>query len=1058
MANAQDDDRSRLVRLIEDNLSDDARQVRIEGFAGALSSTATLDRLTIADANGVWLTIEGAELVWTRSALLRGALEVDRLTADRIVLDRLPAGGDAAAPAPEATPFQLPELPVSIALGELSIGRLDLGEEVLGFPATLSAQGAASLAGGEGSATLTLDRLDGPDGAFALRADFANATGVLDLDLNLHEAPGGLAATLLGLPGGPSVDLEVAGQGPLDDLVVDLSLATDGSQRLEGQLVSTRDAGGEARVTAALSGDLTPLMAAEYQPFFGTDSTLDAVIARDAAGATVLEDFSLRTVSLSLTGSAALAPDGAPQRFNVTGLIADPAGTPVRLPIPDARVTLTGADLALTYDRDDGDEWTARGTVNGVETDTAGLGLATLRASGSITPPDRGPVAVSFAIETLLEDLAHDDPAVQAAIGQGARLELAGDWQEGAPLVLDRLAVTGDTASLSGSASLLARASRLDTTLDITADLPVLAPFAALSGQDLSGAARMALSLEGDLLSGAFAAETTLTTTDLALGTTLPPALTRGETRIEAALARDAAGLRLDRFDLSGGALSASASGRLSSGESDLEATARLADVALLTDALSGPVETSLTLRRDAGDAPWAIDAEASGRGGITAGITGQAGLPGGAVNLRLTGTAPLALADRVITPQSLRGQATFDLRLDGPPGLGALSGTVSTTGARVSAPEAGLVLDGLGIDARLSGPALDFTGAADVQSGGRLRFEGGLDLDGAGLPGRLDLDLAEVRFMQGDLFETRIESGEIALRGAFAAGPSVSGTIRLAETQVRLESLSTGASEPIPEIRHRGESAAQAATRDRAGLTGGGNGGGAVPLPLDLTISAPARIFLRGSGLDAELGGEIRLRGTSAAVQPAGQFSLIRGRLSFLGQRFEITEATATLQGNLDPFLRVVAETQAGEVTARVTIEGPASAPALRVSSTPDLPQDEILARLFFGRSATSLSPVQALQLVDAVSGAAGGQGVIGGLRESFGLADLDITTGDSGETELRFGRYLTENIYTDLQIDSGGNTEASVNIDLTPSVTARGSVESAGDSSIGLFFERDY
>ena len=1058
MAQAQEDDRSRLVRLIEDSLSDGARRVRIEGFYGALSSTAALDRLTIADDDGVWLTIEGAELVWTRSALLRGALEVDRLTARRIVLDRLPPSGGDGAPTPEATPFQLPDLPVSVALGALSVERLDLGAAILGFPATLSASGSASLAGGDGAARLMLDRLDGPDGAFVLSADFANDTGLLDLTLRLTEDPGGLAATGLGLPGAPSVALEVAGQGPLDDLTVDLSLATDGTPRLEGQLVSTRDAGGEARVTAALSGDLTPLMAAEYQPFFGTNSTLDAVIARDAAGGTVLEDFTLRTFSLNLTGSAALAADNTPMRFDVTGLISDPTGRPVRLPVPGARVTLTGADLALTYDRAEGDEWTARGTVTGVETDTAGLAQATLVASGTITPPDRGPVAVTFDVETVLTGLSHDDPSLQSALGQTARLGLTGNWRDGAPFTLERLDISGDTASLDGTASLMARDGRLDTSLDLTARLPDLAPFSGLAGQDLSGAARMTLGAEADLLSGAFEAATTLTATDLALGGALPAALTRGETRIEAALARDAAGLRLDRFALAGRALTTEASGRLSSGESNLQATARLADVAMLTDALSGPVETSLTLRREAGDAPWTVNAEASGRGGITAGIAGQAGLPGGAVDLSLTGTAPLALGDRFITPRSVRGQATFDLRLHGQPGLGALSGTIRTDGARVSAPEVGLVLDGLTLDARLSGPALVFTGAATVQPAGRLGFEGGLDLAGAGLPGRLDIDLSGVRLTQGDLFTTRIARGEIGLRGQFANGPSVSGTILLDETTIRLDALSTGTGEPIPEIRHEGESAAQFATRERAGLTGTGTGGAARPLPLDLTVSAPARIFLRGGGLDAELGGEIRIGGTSAAVQPAGQFSLIRGRLSFLGQRFELVQATATLQGSLDPYLRVVAETDAGDITARVTIAGPASAPSLTVSSSPDLPQDEILARLFFGRSATSLSPVQALQLVDAVSGAAGGQGVVSGLRDRFGLADLDITTGADGEAALRIGRYLSDNVYTDLQVGTGGTSEASVNIDLTPNITARGSVSDTSDSSIGLFFERDY
>ena len=48
-------DRGVLTGLIEDNLSSTARQVVIEGFEGALSTRATVARLTIADAEGVWL-------------------------------------------------------------------------------------------------------------------------------------------------------------------------------------------------------------------------------------------------------------------------------------------------------------------------------------------------------------------------------------------------------------------------------------------------------------------------------------------------------------------------------------------------------------------------------------------------------------------------------------------------------------------------------------------------------------------------------------------------------------------------------------------------------------------------------------------------------------------------------------------------------------------------------------------------------------------------------------------------------------------------------------------
>ncbi|MEO1285799.1 MAG: hypothetical protein AAFV92_13090, partial [Pseudomonadota bacterium] len=81
---AQDDDPSYLEGLIQDALSDTSREVRVIGFRGALSSNATLEQLTIADDDGIWLSLEDASLVWSRAALLRGRLVVDELTADRI--------------------------------------------------------------------------------------------------------------------------------------------------------------------------------------------------------------------------------------------------------------------------------------------------------------------------------------------------------------------------------------------------------------------------------------------------------------------------------------------------------------------------------------------------------------------------------------------------------------------------------------------------------------------------------------------------------------------------------------------------------------------------------------------------------------------------------------------------------------------------------------------------------------------------------------------------------------------------------------------------------------
>ena len=86
-------DRGFLTGLIEDNLSGIGRTVRIDGFAGALSSRATFDQLTIADAEGVWLTIRNGAISWNRSALLGGRID-DRGRAT-LAIDPFPADEQA---------------------------------------------------------------------------------------------------------------------------------------------------------------------------------------------------------------------------------------------------------------------------------------------------------------------------------------------------------------------------------------------------------------------------------------------------------------------------------------------------------------------------------------------------------------------------------------------------------------------------------------------------------------------------------------------------------------------------------------------------------------------------------------------------------------------------------------------------------------------------------------------------------------------------------------------------------------------------------------------------
>jgi translocation and assembly module TamB len=595
---------------------------------------------------------------------------------------------------------------------------------------------------------------------------------------------------------------------------------------------------------------------------------------------------------------------------------------------------------------------------------------------------------------------------------------------------------------------------------DLAAEAADLSRFSALSGQRLSGALNADLSGSTEALSGAFDIRLAGTARDLRADPAVPAALLAGETRLDLQVSRDTEGVRIDALTLDGTQISLEASGDLSSQGGGLSATARLENLGLFTSAVSGPA--SITAEIASASEGWIVDATLDGPGGIRVQTDGRVGLSGGRVDLRAVGSLPLALADQFIAPRSVNGQLSFDLGIDGEPGLGAVSGRLSTSGARLVAPTFRIALEDVALNASLSGGRLDFDGGGAVSTGGRIGLGGRIDLGGPGVPGGIDITLDAVRLVDPNLYEVLVARGDLSVTGPLARAPRLGGRIDLGPSELRVPEAGLGSAPPIPEITHVGETAAERQTRAAAGLLDTqSDSGGSGAVGLDLTINAPGRIFLRGRGIDAEFGGAIRITGTSAAVIPAGQFDLIRGRISILGTRLDLTEGSATLQGDFDPFLRLRAQSRAGGYRITIAVDGPASSPEISLSSDPFLPEDEILAQLLFGRSVSSLSPVQLLQLADAASSLAGGStngGLLSNIREGLGLDDLDLQTDEEGNAAVRAGRYLSDNIYTDVTIGAEGESELSLNIDLTPDITARGSFSSDGTSGLGVFFERDY
>lgn len=1235
-AGADDEDRGRIAGWLESQLSSVGREVRIEGFRGALSARVEMDRLSIADADGVWLVIEGAALDWNRLAVLRGRIEISELAAESIELLRLPAP-DPALPSAEAPGFALPDLPVSIEIGSLRADRFLLGEPVLGETATLSLAGGVSLVARRADARLTAERIDTVEGSLHLTLAYDEPAGRVQVDLALDEAPGGIAARLLNLPGLPSVALELAGDGPFDDFDAALRLATDGAERLSGRFrLAAAGAPGNGPARGFLldvGGDIAPLFAPAYREFFGPDIRLSAAGSQRGDGGLSLERLEIAAAALDISGAAEIAPDGLPERFTLDGRLLPPDGERVVLPLAGPPVSVAGGAIGLAFDSALGEIWDLRADLALLAREDLRIDALSLAGSGRIGRHASGLREVTADIRLEARGLMHDDPAVATAMGQEAQVAAGILWRDGEDLLIERFAAEGPSWRAGGEGRIGAFAEGLPASGRLRAGFDEIAALSGLAGRPLGGEVALEASGSGRLLGGEVDLELVAETRDLAVGEARIDRLLAGSGRLDLAVMRDAGGLALPRLEVTTPALDLAAAGDLRTGAGQMEVRLGLAELGLLLEGVSGPAALEATAQlenealrleatatgpgearlaasglladptglpafegrasldiadlrawaavaddrlagsfeatgdlaygaadgsfalsgraalddlrfgpdvvatlmrgttrleldavRAAGTAPveiararvenaqgglrlsgrigagdgeltlearladaalltpdlagpltlsgvisevaegYALALEGSGPGGSDMRLSGRVAADLATTDIAARGSLPLALADPFLGAARARGTARYDLALRGAPGLAALTGSIETDAARVILPGFGLALDPLSARVALApGARARIDARTGVEGGGTATLGGDVDLGAAGLPGNLALALAGVVQRDRALYETRLD-GEVRVAGPLAGGAMITGEIRLGPTEIRVPSGPVGGAVALLPVRHLGAPADVRASRARAGLNGA-DAGPARAGPaygLDLTVLAPQRIFLRGRGLDAELGGSVRLRGTTAAPAPDGRFELIRGRLDILGRRLDLSEGWAQLQGGTDPelFLRARSETPDG-IVALVTLSGRASALDITFSSEPELPEDEVLARLFFGRGIDRISPLQAAQLASALADLAGGGsggGLVGRLRESFGLDDLDIQTDETGAPTLRVGRYLSENVYTDVIIGPDGRSTITINLDLPRGVTARGRLDDEGGSGIGVFIERDY
>lgn len=433
---------------------------------------------------------------------------------------------------------------------------------------------------------------------------------------------------------------------------------------------------------------------------------------------------------------------------------------------------------------------------------------------------------------------------------------------------------------------------------------------------------------------------------------------------------------------------------------------------------------------------------------------------------LTLDGTVPVAALRRPLLEAGLRGEGAIAVKgnIGGNVKAPSYQITATPAGLRVTSLSTGLTVQNIRGNASVDQTRISLNGiAGDLATGGTLSASGSVDTTG-GFPANLALKLNNGRYVDPGLVTAEVNA-DLTVTGALAsttASALIAGAININKADVSIPESLPGAIPPV-DVRHI--HASKAIQRQVSELGGGSRNTQTQqksnPPRLDISLSAPGRIFIRGRGLDAELQGALKIVGTTADPQAIGAFSLKRGQLDVLTRRLVFSRGTATFEGSLTPLIDFAATTTVNDTTITVTVSGEANDPQIAFTSSPELPQDEVLALLLFGKSVGNLSATQIASLAAAIATLTGGSdtGPLAAIRKSLGLDAIDINTDGEDGPSVSVGKYINDNIYLGVEQGTGsGSSRVKVDIDLDRGLKVRGEVGADGSSKAGIFFEREY
>ncbi len=354
---------------------------------------------------------------------------------------------------------------------------------------------------------------------------------------------------------------------------------------------------------------------------------------------------------------------------------------------------------------------------------------------------------------------------------------------------------------------------------------------------------------------------------------------------------------------------------------------------------------------RDAGLGALGIKADGTFAGGtvdLKTAISGNGLTINGGGSVATSGNRALALSFQGDIPFSLlndmlaargfdiSGSGRADIRIAGTTAAPQITGSVETSGAQIVDVRRNLALNNIAGRVTLDGTQARIerlTGA--LGSGGSVTVTGTVGISGGGMPADIAIRLQNAKYVDGTLFNATLD-GDMTLKGPLTATPTLGGSVTIRKAAISVPEKLPASLSQI-DIKHKNappavRQMARDLERDRDGAGAGSTG----TVAFDLTVNAPGQFFVRGRGIDAELGGSLTIRGTALAPNVSGGFDLRRGRLEILGKRLTFTEGRIGFGGDLVPTIDLKATSTAGATTVTVNVGGMANNPTVTFASSP--------------------------------------------------------------------------------------------------------------------------